>query len=148
MNWGRRFLETKTPSSWIREPKHDAQMRATLSKCSAYFTDSSGLDSHPSAARQSLPSVLMWPLPVEEKKPFLSHLPPMCSHPTSLGTAPASEQGLPACLVSIFCTAPCSQHRQQGHLHPSKGEGTSLSTHNPHSPSNTHKSLFSRGHSS
>lgn len=82
MNWGRRFLETKNPTSWIWEPKHDAQMQATLSKCSAYFTDSSGLDSHPSAARQSLPSVLMWPLPGEEKSPFLAtfrpcvHIPP------------------------------------------------------------------------
>lgn len=102
---GAGVLRNKKLSSWIWEPKHDAKMCATLSKFSAYFTDSSGLDSHPSASWQSLSSVLMWPLSVEEKIPSLVIF-CLC-----VGIPPHLEQHLRQSRASLFAwSASSAQH--------------------------------------
>lgn len=139
--------QKKTPPSWIRELKHDGTMCAMISKFSYYFTDSNGLDSHPSALWHSLLSVLMLPLCVEEKSLSLVIF-SLCSHPISLWTATASEQGLLACLLSIFCTAPCNQHRCERHLHPPPRK-TTLAPYYPttiHIHHYTYNFLYCRGH--
>lgn len=80
------------------------------------------------------------------KTPFLSHLLLVCSNPTSLWRAAASEQVL-ACQPSTCCTAPCPQHRHEASSPSSEGKhsGSLLSNHNPHSPLHT-QILMLRGH--
>lgn len=82
------------------------------------------------------------------KKPLLSHLLFVCSYPISLRTATASERSLLACLLSIFCTAPCNQHRHEWRLCPPPKKNTLV----PYYPTTihihyyTHEFLYSRGH--
>lgn len=79
---------------------------------------------------------------------FLNHLIFMCSHPISHWTTTASEQGLVACLLSIFHIAPCSQHRHEQHLHfpPRKNTLAPYCPTTIHIHHYTHKFLYCKGH--
>lgn len=111
----------KNPTLLDTEAKMWQKMYAMLSKF-CYFTGINGFYSH-------------IPQPYDigfyqcscyhrRKKLFLGHLLLVCSHPTALQTAAASEQGLLACLLSLFCTAPCNQHTQGWHPCPAPRENT------------------------
>lgn len=94
----------KTPTLLDTEPKHGI-MCAMLSKFSYYFTDSDGLDSHPSALGRSLLSVTMLPLPVEEKS-FSLVIFCLCVHIPSH----SKQQLLQSGASLLACSASSVQH--------------------------------------